>query len=873
MLRHLFSLTWRFFAARKGRALFSVLGVALGIMLMTTMHILVVSMEHVVEQSIQQQHGNYDVMAGYQSHEKYFTAKQVESIAREPGVADIAPTLYPYIGLESAIDDPLAQDIIGLPTYVGLRDIPLSKELTHLRLAKGHFPKAGEAVFSTKYLKAKGLSIGSEVELPFPPYGKQKVRVAGEFVRDERANYFILFNYDWLQQITNNEGHTTAILLKLGKGTDKQRLSSHLRAAYPDIIIDLRIAQDKARDNLGGLKPIVHGLSIAALIASALIVVSTLFISMQERHHDLATLRLLGAQPKQIRTLILQESLVIGLAATLVGTGLGMACSFALKSAAAIWIDMPLVTIVFPWKQLLLSGGGAIVLILLAGLIPATLAGQLSPIDAYRLEAPQPSGYNKWKRWAILILLTLSIAVSIGNYLFQGPYWVYLLCGLGVLVAMFLGIPPMLQATVTIMTVLTRPFSGSEGKLAGRNVLRHGRRNALIAGILTLAITLALVGSMILTFINNNMEKEIAEKYPLDLLLDTAHGSFSGFSPDLYKQIKKIPDVEVIGFQNPISIMTTNLNVDQLHPNYRDKVQYVRGPDDKRQLSYGLFGIETEQIKKLLPIKVLAGTFDAEALRRGGVVISQYNAENLGYRVGDTITFHRTVPPPAIPTVAKNSPEIALKVVGIVDRMPTRGRDDSQHIYTDARYIREQFGEVSLQQLSVKMTSPHKGKVKERIETLLQQPEFSDVVLYDRDEEMQMIKQQFLQRWLLLMATFTMMTVIALLGLFNNMASSVRERSRELAVLRAIGSEPRQLTRLILIEGMLVATAGGIIGVLSSTIFGHQILGAMDASHDVFPTTWLLVTLLLSPLVGLLVSLVPAMWVAKLDVLKAMQRT
>jgi macrolide transport system ATP-binding/permease protein len=55
--------------------------------------------------------------------------------------------------------------------------------------------------------------------------------------------------------------------------------------------------------------------------------------------------------------------------------------------------------------------------------------------------------------------------------------------------------------------------------------------------------------------------------------------------------------------------------------------------------------------------------------------------------------------------------------------------------------------------------------------------------------------------------------VVAALGIANALLAAVRERRREIGVLKAIGARDRDVLRIFLIEALAVGAAGGVIGV------------------------------------------------------------
>ena len=104
--------------------------------------------------------------------------------------------------------------------------------------------------------------------------------------------------------------------------------------------------------------------------------------------------------------------------------------------------------------------------------------------------------------------------------------------------------------------------------------------------------------------------------------------------------------------------------------------------------------------------------------------------------------------------------------------------------------------------------------------------------------------------------------VIALSGLANTTDVSVLERSREIGVLRATGSSRKEIRRLIVTEGILVAAVGGSLGLVIGTALGASgTLAVAESAEGMtmhIPHLALLGTFAATLAVGLLASLRPA---------------
>ncbi|HSU42078.1 MAG TPA: FtsX-like permease family protein [Polyangiaceae bacterium] len=126
--------------------------------------------------------------------------------------------------------------------------------------------------------------------------------------------------------------------------------------------------------------------------------------------------------------------------------------------------------------------------------------------------------------------------------------------------------------------------------------------------------------------------------------------------------------------------------------------------------------------------------------------------------------------------------------------------------------------------------------------------------------------------------SIVMMAIMALI-LGNTIAMSVRERTHEYGVLRAIGFLPSHIVRFILLEGLVLGALGGLAGLL----FGYpliqngigpaleQNLGAMFAVFRVTPELAAL-SFVLALVLGTAAAIIPARTAARLEVVSALRR-
>jgi putative ABC transport system permease protein len=126
---------------------------------------------------------------------------------------------------------------------------------------------------------------------------------------------------------------------------------------------------------------------------------------------------------------------------------------------------------------------------------------------------------------------------------------------------------------------------------------------------------------------------------------------------------------------------------------------------------------------------------------------------------------------------------------------------------------------------------------------------------------------------LLLYVLLAMVVVISLFGIVNTLALSVFERTREIGMLRAIGTTRSQLKRMIRLESVITAIIGGILGIVIGILLAWIVTQGLQDQGIVFAIPWgqMIVCLIVAGLAGAAAAALPARRAAKLNVLEALQ--
>jgi putative ABC transport system permease protein len=133
---------------------------------------------------------------------------------------------------------------------------------------------------------------------------------------------------------------------------------------------------------------------------------------------------------------------------------------------------------------------------------------------------------------------------------------------------------------------------------------------------------------------------------------------------------------------------------------------------------------------------------------------------------------------------------------------------------------------------------------------------------------------------MVLVAIASIALVVASIGIMNTMLTSVMERTREIGIMKAIGATNVDIMSIFIIEGMLVSSIGGIIGIILGS-FGSQAMSVIlmrfmstGGGANLAPVITISSVVLgvsVSLIVGVLSSLYPAWKAARMSPIEAVR--
>jgi putative ABC transport system permease protein len=146
-----------------------------------------------------------------------------------------------------------------------------------------------------------------------------------------------------------------------------------------------------------------------------------------------------------------------------------------------------------------------------------------------------------------------------------------------------------------------------------------------------------------------------------------------------------------------------------------------------------------------------------------------------------------------------------------------------------------------------------------------------DFTVVSQDDMLATVNAIMVTMTAVLMAIASIALVVGGIGIANIMLVSVRERTREIGVRRAVGATRRTIMLQFLTEAVVIASLGGLIGLgLGAGILGLTRLFVPGLPVQLSP--WIALTALgFSGLVGILSGVMPARSAAGLDPVEALR--
>jgi putative ABC transport system permease protein len=128
----------------------------------------------------------------------------------------------------------------------------------------------------------------------------------------------------------------------------------------------------------------LYALLGVGIVASALGIANTMIMSVLERTREIGLIRAIGGTRRQLRGMIRRESILITLVGVVLGLAVGLAFGYVFVRASAS--QFPGLGFVVPWTTILVLLLGALVVAVVAAIMPARRATRINILRAVGFE-------------------------------------------------------------------------------------------------------------------------------------------------------------------------------------------------------------------------------------------------------------------------------------------------------------------------------------------------------------------------------------------------------------------------------------------------------------------------------------------------------
>jgi putative ABC transport system permease protein len=835
-------ITVRGLLARKLRLALTALAIVLGVTFVTGTLVLTDTLNRTFDTLVgtADQHINFQVRgtaafnddaaaaANGAADGKPIPASLAAAVRRLPGVAYVDPSVAGYAQFVSG-----GNAIGGPSSALGFSFDP-NRQLSSVRLVQGRAPSAADDVVMDRGTATKyHFAVGDRVRVLSggPPKSFTITGIVTFGTADNLAGATLAgFDLQTAQALFNARDDYNTINILAKPGADNVRLQRAIARILPSgvqVVSGQTVASELSSAVSNALSFLSTALLVFALIAllvGAFTIFNTFSITVGQRTRELALLRMVGASRRQVFRSVLSEAVFVGLAASLIGLGLGVLAAVALKALlGAFGITLPSAPLVFEARTAVIAIAVGVGVTALSAIAPARRAVRIAPVAA--LAAPREEQAESLRRRVIIGGLAAIGGVAALVAGLTAP--AILLVGLGA-VAVFVAagmLAPIVARPLSGM--LGRPLAallGASGRLGRENSMRSPRRTAQTAAALMVGIALvsaiAVLGASLSQSARTNLESAVTADYIIT-------GPSSGFSTSVAAAVSRIPGVSTV----------TNV---------------YKGQFELRGSLSSLAGVTAADLPRTVHLALTAGS-GARALAAGRLLIDTTTASAKHLSVGSVV-----------PVTFAQTGRATMQIGGIFKANPLIGS-----YVVGAGFFLSHFHNPLPTGVLVS-TQPGAGHVERAINNYLS--EYPNVGVQSRAQFEQSQQASVNQELGLVYVLLALAIVVALIGIVNTLMLSVFERTHELGLLRAVGMKRRQVRAMIRSEAVIIALFGAVIGVLIGTALGVAFAASLKQqgiTEIAIPYVSLGGFLVLAALLGLAAASWPARRAAKLDVLTA----
>ena len=665
--------------------------------------------------------------------------------------------------------------------------------------------------------------------------------------------HFAAMDIGWAQELFARRGFLSSIQLQLTDKSKRADLTASLRSLLPP---DAAIASPAQRNQqvenmLGGFQLNLTAMSLVSLLVGMFLIYNTVSASVVRRRHEIGILRSLGTTRNEVRALFLAEAGVLGAVGVVVGCIGGLFLAQLLVGTVAKTISSLYVllsvreTALNPW-MFVSAGALGVLSVIVAAWLPAAAAANMQPARALHGGSMVEQSETLSPLWFWSGLLCIG-AASVASYLAltTGPPWIGFGAAFFVLVGFSFVVPTVTSrfgaTTATLLRAAMRRVGriALEPTLAAGNLSRSLVRNSITIAALAAAVAMTIGVSVMIFSFRSTVESWLDQTLAADLFVAPAANEMVGassFMPaDAIQFLEAHPAVAAVDTFRELNLPVGDKQV---------IVAVVRGTD-RRNVRF-LSGERTEIMRR----------FYAEPC----VIVSESFTRRHGLRDGDVLE---------LPT-----PQ-GIRKFPIAGTFYDYTRDQGIVYMSQATFL-PIWNDDRVHSVAVYL-KPGGSAAELSAAFRAQMNSAGQFVTFSNRELRTRIFEIFDQTFAVTYVLRIIAVMVAIIGICLTLTTLITERTRELAVLRAIGGSAAQVRKLLLWEsgmiGLLAALVGVgsglclsfvLTGVINRAFFGWTIQLAFPWSSLAWTPVWIIG-------VGVIAGVLPAWRAGRLQLAEALR--
>ncbi|GAB2858643.1 ABC transporter permease [Actinoallomurus bryophytorum] len=718
--------------------------------------------------------------------------------------------------------------------------------LNPYRIAEGRAPQgANEVVINRGLAKSGSLKIGDRTAVFTPE--RVDVTIVGISTFGSQDAFggtsFTAFSTEAAQRyIAKSPDRVTSVAIRAQSGVSQDELVKRVRAAGLPQSVEAITGKSVAEENVSVLsdgflalfRTFLLVFAAVALLVGAFSINNTFSIIIAQRTREWAMLRAIGASRRQILTSVAMEATAIGVVGSVVGLLGGVGVAAALKGVfAGFGLGLPAGGIVFTATAAIVSLIVGIVVTVLSCLVPAVRASRVPPLAALRDVEVEPRTASRRRVIIGAVLAVLGVGSALVSTFIDGN---------AAMTPAAVGAVVTIAAMIVLGPAVARPAAmalgspaarlrGVAGVLARQNAARSPRRTSGAATALMIGVGVVTLLTVISASLKSSYADQAGKAFAGDLSIGTGQTStHSGFSGQLSADVAKLPQVaDAAGLGNGTVLLD-------------GAKQTVTTTDPAR-------------LDGVLHLDTTAGTL--ANLGNDQIAVDKKTADDKNWRAGSQVTLRfpdGVTQRFGIGAIYKPSQVAGSVVISQAAVVP----HDPQALDTKVLVKLKDGTDLASAKAAIKPVAARYGA--------------SDI--QDRD---QFIKAQSSSMDALLGVVYVMLAlaiVIALLGIANTLSLSVYERTRELGLLRAVGTTRSQIRSMIRWESVIVSVFGTIGGLVLGLFLGWALVhavaqGGTGTGTFSVPAPQLIIIAVVGAIAGVLAAIRPTRRATRLNVLDA----